>query len=102
MRIDWSVFYVGDFSIESTPKVIPSTDEHELYEGAMFKNKDELKISLGKYALKQKFEYRITRSSKTCFLASCKDKNCTFKLRASSVQEGSYWTVAKFVRDHSY
>ena len=31
-----------------------------------------------------------------------KDKSCTFKLRAGSVQEGSYWTVAKFVRDHNY
>ena len=65
-------------------------------------NKDELKTSLGKYALKQKFKYRITRSSKTRFLASCKDKNCTFKLHVDSVQKESYWTVAKFVRDHSY
>ena len=101
MRTDWNVLGVGDFSIESIPEIILSTDEHELYEGAMFKNKDELKTSLSKYALKQKFEYRITRSSKTCFLASCKDKSCTFKLRAGSVQEDSYWTVAKFVRDHS-
>ena len=52
MRTDWSVPDVGDFSIESIPEIIPSTDEHELYEGAMFKNKDELKTSLGKYALK--------------------------------------------------
>ena len=51
-RTDWSVPGVGDFSIESMPKIIPSTDEHELYKGAMFKNKDELKTSLGKYALK--------------------------------------------------
>ena len=101
MRTDWSVPGVGDFSIESIPEIIPLTDEHELYEGAMFKNKDKLKTSLGKYALKQKFEYRITRSSKTRFLASCKDKSCKFKLRAGSVQEGSYWTVAKFVKDHS-
>ena len=57
VRRDWNVPGVGDFSIESIPSIIPSTDEHELYEGAMFKKKDELKTSLGKYALKQKFEY---------------------------------------------
>ena len=34
-------------------------------------------------------------------MASCKDKSCTFKLRAGSIQEGSYCTVTKFVRDHS-
>ena len=100
-RTDWSVPSVGDFSIENILEIIPSIDEHELYEGAMFKNKDELKTSLGKYALKQKFEYRITRSFKTRFLAICKDKSCTFKLRAGSVQEGSYWTIAKFVNNHS-
>ena len=67
----------------------------------MFKNKDELKIAFGKYALKQKFEYRITRSFETRFLASCKDKSYTFKLRAGSIQKGSYWMIAKFVKDHS-
>ena len=52
MSTDWSVLGVGDFSIESILEIIPSTDEHELYEGAIFKNKDELKTSLDKYALK--------------------------------------------------
>ena len=52
MRTDWSVPGVGDFSIESIPEIIPSTDEHELYKGAIFKNKDELKTTLSKYALK--------------------------------------------------
>ena len=48
VRTDWSVPGVGDFSIESILEIIPSTNEHELYEGAMFKNKDELKTFLGK------------------------------------------------------
>ena len=52
VRTDWSVPSVEDFSIESIPEIIPLTDEHELYESAMFKNKDELKTSLDKYALK--------------------------------------------------
>ena len=52
MRTNWNVPSVGDFFIESIPEIISSTDEHELYKGAMLKNKDELKTSLGKYALK--------------------------------------------------
>ena len=95
MRTNWSVPGVGDFSIKSIPSMIPSTDEHKLYEGVMFKNKDELKTTLGKYVLKQKFEYRITRSSQTYFLASCKDKTCTFKLRVGSVQEGAKLKLAR-------
>ena len=73
MRTNLSVLGVRDFSIESIHSIIPSIDENELYEGVMFKNKDELKTTLGKYALKQKFENQITRSSQTRFL-TCKDK----------------------------
>ena len=47
MRTNWSVPSVGDFSIESIPSVIPSTNEHELHEYAMFKNKDKLKNNIG-------------------------------------------------------
>ena len=57
VRTDQNVPGVGDFSIESIPSIIPTTDEHILQKDAMFKNKDELKTALGKYVLKQKFEY---------------------------------------------
>ena len=63
MRRDRSIPSVGDYPIESIHSIIPSTDEHEWYKSAMFKNKDELKTLLGKYALKQKFEYQITIST---------------------------------------
>ena len=52
VRINWSVLGVGDFSIENIHSIIPSIDKHELYETAMFKNKNGLKTALGKYALK--------------------------------------------------
>ena len=45
-------------------------------------SKDKLKITLGRLALKDKFKYRIRRSSKTCFEASCKDIGWKFQLRA--------------------
>ena len=85
VRRVWIVPGVGDYSIKSIPSIISSTNEHELYKGAMFKNKDKLKTTLGKHTLKQKFEYQKIRSSQTRFLASCKDKTCMFKLRVGSV-----------------
>ena len=39
VRKDWNVPGVGDFFIESIPSIIPSIDEHELYKGAMFKQR---------------------------------------------------------------
>ena len=53
------------------------------------------------YALKKKFEYRINRSNKTHFSASCRDKDCKFKLSAVCDKDGSYWTVKKFEKVHS-
>ena len=64
-------------------------------------SKEELKISLGMLALNEKFEYKIKRSSKTRFYASCKHIGCTFVLQAIGIQSGSCWTVVKFVNDHS-
>ena len=74
--------------------MIPSIDEHVLYKGAMFISKNELKTTLGRIALKDKFEYRIRRSSKTHFKASCKD----IGLMCGCDAKGSYWIVVKFVK----
>ena len=82
--------------------MIPSTDEYVIYKGAIFISKDELKYALGKLVLKVKFEYRIKRSSKTSFRASCVDIACKFKLYASGMKGGHYWRVQKFVRDYTY
>ena len=58
-------------------------------------------MSLELLALNEKCEYKIKRSSKTRFYASCKHIGCTFVLRAIGIQSGSCWTVAKFVNDHN-
>ena len=78
-----------------------STSDHVLYKGAMFMSKDELKTTLNMLTLKEKFEFRIKRSSKNRFEKSCKDMGCKFQLHSIGMQEGSYWTIAKFDKDHS-
>ena len=60
--------------------MIESTSKHALYKGAMFLSKEELKMSLGMLALNEKFEYKIKRSSKTYFYASCKHIDCILLL----------------------
>ena len=68
--------------------MIESTSEYALYKGAMFMSKEELKMSLEMLALNEKFEYKIKRSSKTRFYASCKYIGCIFLLRAIGIQGG--------------
>ena len=90
MRREWTVLGFRDHSFQTIPLVIPSIYEHVLYKGVMFINKDDLKIALGKLVLKDKFEFRIKRSSKTHFEASCKYMACKFQLHTVAMEEGIY------------
>ena len=85
---EWVIPGSADVSFETVPTMIESTSKHPLYKGAMFMSKEELKMSLGMLALNEKFEYKIKRSSKTRFYASCNHIGCTFLLRAIGIQEG--------------
>ena len=55
VRREWMIPGNQDCSIQTMPTMIPSTDEHVIYKGAIFISKDELKYALGKLALKVKF-----------------------------------------------
>ena len=90
VRREWTVLEYQNYSIQTIPIMIPSTDEHVLYKGTMFMSKDELKYSLVKLALKVKFKYRINRSSKTPFATLCLDIACKFELHASAMKVGNY------------
>ncbi|TXG60711.1 hypothetical protein EZV62_015284 [Acer yangbiense] len=58
-----------------------------LYKGKLFRCKKDLKGTVQKYALKENFELRIRRSSKTRYEAGCKDSECEFQLRAYKMQK---------------
>ena len=62
------------------PTIMSTTSDDRIYTSRLFVNKEKLKQTLGLYALKEKFEYRVKRSNKTCFAASYKDIECKFKL----------------------
>ena len=65
VRREWMIPGNQDCSIQTMPTMILSTNEPVIYKDAIFINKDELKYSLGKLALKVKSKYRIKRSTKT-------------------------------------
>ncbi|KAK3221585.1 hypothetical protein Dsin_008610 [Dipteronia sinensis] len=77
------------------------SDDGRLYKGKIFQCKKDLKRTLHMYALKEQFEVRIKRSSKTRYEAGCKDGECEFQLRAFKMQKGEYWVVRMFLKDHT-
>ncbi|KAK3222431.1 hypothetical protein Dsin_009456 [Dipteronia sinensis] len=52
-------------------------------------------------ALKQHFEFRIRRSSKARFQATCKDDNWSFRVHARKMDEGKYWRIRKIDKEHN-
>ena len=87
MKKKWKVFSYVDYSIESIPTMMSSTSDNVLYKYAMFMNNEELKMTLGMLALKEKFEFRIRRSNKTRFKTSYKDIGCKFQLCVIKMQK---------------
>ena len=67
IRKEWVIPGSVDYTFQNIPTKISSTSNHALYKSALFMNKEKLKMSLGMLALKEKFEYRIRRLSKTRF-----------------------------------
>ncbi|XVF83079.1 hypothetical protein PTKIN_Ptkin16aG0103800 [Pterospermum kingtungense] len=87
------------YSISEINTASSSTSDHELYVDAEFMSKDDLIMCIGKRALKERFEFRVKRSSKTRYVASCVVEYCTFEVRAVGV--GNLWKVKKFVKEHT-
>ncbi|KAK3184737.1 hypothetical protein Dsin_032023 [Dipteronia sinensis] len=75
--------------------------DHSHSSGRIFSSKKELKRELSLLALKQHFEFRIRRSYKGRFQATCKDDNFSFKVHARKTDEGKYWQIQKFDKKNS-
>ncbi|XVF54137.1 hypothetical protein PTKIN_Ptkin05aG0156600 [Pterospermum kingtungense] len=73
------------YSISEINTASSSTSDHELYVDAEFMSKDGLITCIGKRALKERFEFRVKRSSKTRYVASCIVEDYTFEVRAVGV-----------------
>ncbi|KAK0605765.1 hypothetical protein LWI29_030510 [Acer saccharum] len=71
------------------------------FKDQIFDTKQKLKNEFGKYALTEKFNPRIRRSTKYQFEAGCNDIKCDFALRATCRGGCTYWVVRKFAHDHT-
>ncbi|KAK2658249.1 hypothetical protein Ddye_004782 [Dipteronia dyeriana] len=53
------------------------------------------------YALTERFEWKVKRSTKTRFTATCKNSKCEWVIRAGKLKNGTYWHVKSFVKEHT-
>ncbi|KAK2648781.1 hypothetical protein Ddye_016270 [Dipteronia dyeriana] len=97
----WVIPGAERYSFEPISSEEGCSNDGRLYKGRIFQSKKDLKRTLNMYALKEGFEVRIRRSSKTRYEAGCKDGECDFHLRGIKMQKGEYWVVRMFVKDHT-
>ncbi|KAK2644197.1 hypothetical protein Ddye_019392 [Dipteronia dyeriana] len=86
----WIIPESESYSFEPISMKESNSDDGRLYKGRLFQCKKDLKRTLHMYALKEQFEVRIRRSSKTRYEAGCKDNECEFQLRVFKMQKEKY------------
>lgn len=73
-----------------------------LAKGIDFDKLDQLKHACRTWAVKQVFEFKTIRASKTRYEIACKGENCPWHLSARSVGgPGGFFRIKSFVSDHS-
>ncbi|KAK2637964.1 hypothetical protein Ddye_025759 [Dipteronia dyeriana] len=96
----WILPYVCQYSFGTTP-VASTSQEGPLFMGQVVEDKHKLKIELGLYALHERFDIRVKRSTKYRFEAGCKDINCQFTIVAVRKEHCTFWHVKKFIKTHT-
>lgn len=68
------------------------TDSTNFRVGQEFESTDELKNNLQEAAMKNCFEMKTAKSSKTLYVVKCVDEHCTWRLRAVKVLNSNFFT----------
>lgn len=71
------------------------------YEGYIFKNKEEMKLELGKLSILECFSFKVDRSSNSRYEVSCVSEDCEWRFRAYSNSNSSVFYVKYFNSNHT-
>ncbi|KAH9794536.1 SWIM-type domain-containing protein [Citrus sinensis] len=85
------------------PDLVRSCNSADIGVGKLFAKKNELILELRKVALREKFDFKIARSTTTRFEAHCSSKSCNWRLRATrgSDEHNVPWVVRSVDNVHT-
>ncbi|KAH9728024.1 SWIM-type domain-containing protein [Citrus sinensis] len=85
------------------PSFVSSCDSDDISVGKLFAEKNELILQLRKVAFRDKFDFKIARSTTTRFEAHCCSKSCKWRIRAtrSSNEQNVPWVVKRIDNVHT-
>ncbi|XP_052298607.1 uncharacterized protein LOC127902730 [Citrus sinensis] len=85
------------------PDLVRSCNSADIGVGKLFVEKNELILELRKVALREKFDFKIARSTTTRFEAHCSSESCNWRLRATrgSDEHNVPWVVRRVDNVHT-
>lgn len=69
-------------------------------EGQLYDNRLELKTKLHMYAMRNNFEFEVSKSGKNIWCTQCIDDKCYWRLCAMKLEQSTMFEVWKFVSNH--
>ncbi|XP_019239371.1 PREDICTED: uncharacterized protein LOC109219383 [Nicotiana attenuata] len=81
--------------------IIGISTHQEVNEGQLYKNKDILQNIMKHLAIREKFQLKVDRSNKTRYYLVCVDDQCSWNLKASSLNTSNIFKVRKFEKVHT-
>jgi hypothetical protein len=77
------------------------TYSSDLAAGLYFRNKADLNKKINEYHVDKNQEVERKKSDKTRMVVVCKDKDCSFKLRAQPTGDGDAWVITEQNHPHT-
>ncbi|KAH9715482.1 SWIM-type domain-containing protein [Citrus sinensis] len=86
-----------------TPSFVSSCDSDDISVGKLFAEKNEFILQLRKVAFRDKFDFKIARSTTTRFEAHCCSESCKWRIRATrcSNEQNIPWVVKRIDNVHT-
>ena len=86
------------------PNFLDNCDLDDISVGKLFVEKNELILQLRKIVFRDKFDFKIARSTTTCFEAYCCSESCKWRIQIikSSNEHNVPWVVKRIENIHIF
>ncbi|XP_019233994.1 PREDICTED: uncharacterized protein LOC109214524 [Nicotiana attenuata] len=82
--------------------IVDNSQHEEIAEGQLYWDKDTLISVMKHYAIREKCQFIVDRSSTTRYCLICVDESCKWSLRSSSLHKSNVFKVRRFNDVHTY
>ncbi|KAE8778428.1 hypothetical protein D1007_48638 [Hordeum vulgare] len=110
-NVDASVADIDDDLLADAALPVPDhmpAEDHFWYdkehpvieEGSLFRSMNEFRMLMRTFAIRGKFDIKITKSDTTRFLGHCKGDGCPWRITGRTIEDGKTVRVNKIVKPH--